>query len=413
MSAIELESASLATRAARLLALADAVVCGERPLAAVRAMIHEARAAGDLRVEAAACTVAMVCIHDARETYAGLAELQQRVLALNADCWLDQQVATLPHEEEQCLLWTRLGRLIAGLFTAAVAFDPDRAAEETMQALAAAGRVSLALRLTCARYLLGVAEMSASQSWLGRIDALAESAVEQAAAADCFARDEWLAERATVAGFMFIRRRIDESTLAAHVKRGANVGTRQRFKIARAELMRVALAQDLDRELLALEALRAALPPHEVVPWIAYLRLRAEYLLRRREFVEAEALGIEALVLSERISAHAPMLVACHVVLATARGLQGRFDEAAADFDRASAIALPGHAVLMAGVATCCAVSPRLIVIARRRAPSLRRGSPRRVGRQHSMCSSMRRMCWRRSAPRRWTWRSSPNMCAP
>ena len=73
----------------RVRQLADAVTQGELRLTDARTLVGEARDSGSSLHEQAACTLAMICIHDARERCAGLDDLQRRVLALAAD---DQQM---------------------------------------------------------------------------------------------------------------------------------------------------------------------------------------------------------------------------------------------------------------------------------------------------------------------------------
>ena len=343
------ETVEHVSAAARLVAYGDAVMCGKRPLGLVRTVADEARETGDTLVEAAACAVAMVCIQDARETYVGLAELQRRVLGSPTDQWAADPASDDVEKQRVCLAWACLGRAIAGMYASAVEIDVGEAAEDTLRALAAMDQASPALRLTCARYLLGVAEVTASASWFGRLDALAAAAMSSASESDRVARDEWLAERVLVSGYMFLRARIDEATFASCLASGRAVGPRQRFKILRAELFQAISRNDLEREAATLDALRASLLPQELVPWIAYLRARSDYEMRRKEFAAAESLILEALALAQRIEAHALLMSTCYSVLAATQVTQARLADAAVTYDRACALALPGHKSLISG----------------------------------------------------------------
>jgi DNA-binding SARP family transcriptional activator len=320
---------------------------GQRSLADAQTMANEARAEGDTLLEAVACAVAMICIQDARETYAGLADWQQQALACSRERWPASAATTVSNLDNELLTWAWLGQLAASLFSGSQPTLIENNAEALMRWASTDESISASTVLICTRYLLGVAEVSASQSWLGRIDALAASALARSSDDDRFARDEWLAERAVVAGFMLIHKRIDVATLSSQLDRAANVGPRQRFKLERAKLQQVIHAGDLNIEEESLAAFRAALPPNERVPWIAYLRSFADHLTRAGKPAQAESVLREALTLAERISAHPPLLTICWSQIAIVQGAQGRLADAAASYDRASQYALPAHRTLM------------------------------------------------------------------
>lgn len=333
----------------RIHQLADAVTQGDLRLAAARTLVCDARDGGSALHERAACTLAMICIQDARETCAGLDDLQRRVLARVEDDPPELARDTGHPSHDECIAWALLGSVIATLFSAATTTSVGitEAGEATLRALAKLEGSPPRVRLTFARYLLGVAALGSSDSLLGRLDAVAAAAIKDATSIDRVACDEWYAERAMVAAFMFNTRRIDEDTLVQHIKRGASVGAHQAFKIARAELMRAVQIEGTDRQRAALDALRSALQPQQVVPWIAFLRMKAEFLIRCVDYSGAEAAAAEALQVAERVSAHAPLLVACLVSLGNTQALQGRLVDAVSNYDRAAARALPGHAVLI------------------------------------------------------------------
>lgn len=317
-----------------------------RPAVAV-ALADDCRAHGCVVAELAACTLAMICIHDARETFAGLDSLQQRVLQLFQAAQQDATFDSSGPDLVECVAWAHLGQVIATLFSAAATARVQEDGDAALQAVSRLESARPRVRLTFARYLLAVAELGSRASLLGRLDAVAAAALAEQTANDRVACDEWYAERAMVAAFMFTTRRIDEASLVQHVERGAAVGARQAFKVARAEYMRVVQVADTERQGAALDAARSTLQAQQVVQWIAYLRLRAELLIRCGDASGAEATATEALQLADQVFAHAPLLVTCLVTLASVQALQGRLADAASNYDRAAARALPGHAVLI------------------------------------------------------------------
>lgn len=128
----------------------------------------------------------MVSQQDARVTHSGLADLQARVLAISPERWNSNPSASAT----ELLVWAWLGQVVARLYSGTQSKDIDVAAEATIQALTSVKPCSASLRLTCARYLLGVAESTLSDGWFGRLDALAAAAIGDADVSDQYAKDE-------------------------------------------------------------------------------------------------------------------------------------------------------------------------------------------------------------------------------
>ena len=297
--------------------------------------------------QAAVCGIAMLAIHDQRETNRGLRALQARVLELTpAEMSGPQEVAS------DVVLWARFARVVATLYSEKPSLDLETEAEALITQLSRNSDVDVApLQLYVLRHLQGATEATSSGNLEARLDALADTALEKLSTATAevqrladHAREEWFAERAVVATIHASRGRCTLEAAQARIERVAASGTTSAYKRHRSQASLEGLRGDTEAESRALAAFRAVLPPGAAVPWLSYLRQAAEFENRRGDFVAAEALSTEGLALAERAEAHAPLVSTMNFVQAIARWSQGRYLAALASFDEAIALAIPAHA---------------------------------------------------------------------
>lgn len=312
-----------------------------------------AHTVADPMEQAAVCGIAMLAIHDQRETNRGVRALQTRVLALTPTCMSG------PHQGAQdVLLWARFARVVATLYSEKPALDLETEAEALITQLSHHTGVEAApLQLYITRHLLGASEATASANLAARLDALADIALERlsAASADAqklgeYAREEWLAERAVVAVMHATRGSCTLDVAQERITRVAASGTASAYKRHRSQASIEGLRGAPEAESLALTNFRTALLPGAAMPWLSYLRQAAEFENRRGDFVAAEAHATEGLALAARTEAHPPLVSTMNFVQAIARWGQGHRQAALSSFDEAIRLAIPQHAEIVVAV---------------------------------------------------------------
>jgi DNA-binding SARP family transcriptional activator len=312
-----------------------------------------AHAIADPIEQAAVCGIALVAIHDQRETNRGLRLLQTRVLELTPAAMSGPQEGA-----RDVVLWARFARVVATLYSEKPSLDLETESEELITQLSHYTEVeAVPLQLYMTRHLLGASEATASANLAARLDALADIALERlsAASADArqhseYAREEWLAERAVVAVMHATRGSCTLDEAQAQIARVAPSGTASAYKRHRSQASIEGLRGATEAESRALTAFRASLLPGAAMPWLSYLRQAAEFENRRGDFVAAEAHTSEGLALAARAEAHPPLVSTMNFVQAIARWGQGHYRAALSGFDEAIRLAIPQHAEIIIAV---------------------------------------------------------------
>lgn len=292
-----------------------------------------AEAAADHAAAAVALSLAIERIHSRRETFAGLQQLTERLVALPAldDC-------ELPTEFR---IWPVLGQFLVRLF----AQDHDDRLKHAANALLAlivrpdpaATALAAATRLTAARHLLGVADLLRDEGLLIRLDNIAGECMRvNTINTDAIAL--WWGERIVIANIHADRaadhrpdyevvRDACEDFLQHHPHADAQ------FKLLRVRVERAVPAGDWAAAEAALLEMPRHIGPTKQVNLLNFLRTRGYFALERGNSTDAERDFRQALDLAGEIEAPPPQRAATAFHLAAALLHQNRLAEACTILD--------------------------------------------------------------------------------